>query len=117
LPILSATPEIRQKTEPPRIHIRYEEGPALTSANGREHEGRYGRIYIEDNGIGFDQKYAEQIFDMFRRLHSNAEYEGTGIVLRFVRRSSRCTTGLFPPWAGRGKEPFLSLPCHWQAHK
>ena len=56
------------------------------AANGTGSGERYGRIYIEDNGIGFDQKYAEQIFDMFRRLHSSAEYEGTGIGLALCKK-------------------------------
>jgi signal transduction histidine kinase len=75
-----------KKDQVPRVHIRYEEGPATAATNGKEPETRYGRIYIEDNGIGFDQKYAEQIFDMFRRLHSNAEYEGTGIGLALCKK-------------------------------
>ncbi|MDP4151481.1 MAG: response regulator [Bacteroidota bacterium] len=52
----------------------------------KEPETRYCRIYIEDNGIGFDQKYAEQIFDMFRRLHPSPDYEGTGIGLAICKK-------------------------------
>lgn len=44
------------------------------------------RIFIKDNGIGFDQKYAEQIFDMFKRLHVHSEYEGTGIGLALCKQ-------------------------------
>jgi signal transduction histidine kinase len=44
------------------------------------------RIFIKDNGIGFDQKYAEQIFDMFKRLHVHTEYEGTGIGLALCKQ-------------------------------
>ena len=47
---------------------------------------KFWRIYIEDNGIGFDQKYAEQIFEMFVRLHGNSEYEGTGIGLALCKQ-------------------------------
>ncbi|HZJ16670.1 MAG TPA: PAS domain-containing protein, partial [Chthoniobacteraceae bacterium] len=36
-------------------------------------------IYVQDNGIGFDQKFADQIFDVFQRLHTRHQYEGTGI--------------------------------------
>ncbi|MDP3717516.1 MAG: ATP-binding protein [Acidobacteriota bacterium] len=44
------------------------------------------RLTVEDNGIGFDQKYAERIFDPFRRLHLRGEFEGTGIGLALCRR-------------------------------
>lgn len=84
--LISNALKYTKKTETPRVRIRYEEGPATTGMNGRESETRYGRIYIEDNGIGFDQKYGEQIFDMFRRLHSNVEYEGTGIGLALCKK-------------------------------
>jgi light-regulated signal transduction histidine kinase (bacteriophytochrome) len=41
---------------------------------------------IRDNGIGFDAAYSSQIFEIFRRLHSDVEYEGTGIGLALCRR-------------------------------
>ena len=46
----------------------------------------YHRIYIKDNGIGFDQQYADQIFTIFKRLHSFDEYEGTGIGLSICKK-------------------------------
>ncbi|HEV3221607.1 MAG TPA: response regulator [Puia sp.] len=46
----------------------------------------YYRLYVEDNGIGFDQQYASQIFEMFRRLHGTTEYKGTGIGLALCKR-------------------------------
>ena len=46
----------------------------------------YFKISFQDNGIGFNQKYAEQIFTMFQRLSSAGEYPGTGIGLAICKK-------------------------------
>jgi signal transduction histidine kinase len=52
----------------------------------KEIESQYCRIFVQDNGIGFDQKYAEEIFGMFKRLHHNSEFQGTGIGLALCKK-------------------------------
>ena len=44
------------------------------------------KITIQDNGIGFEQAFAEKIFSPFQRLHGRSEYKGTGIGLAVCRR-------------------------------
>jgi len=78
----------RKKDIDPVINIysKQETIPATGNNTGGSNTKKYCRIFIEDNGIGFDQKYAEQVFDMFVRLHGNKEYEGTGIGLALCKQ-------------------------------
>ena len=74
----------------PTIEISTEKlaGPnlELEGADGSLH---YWRINIRDNGIGFDQMYENQIFELFQRLHSRQEYAGTGIGLAICKKIMR----------------------------
>jgi signal transduction histidine kinase len=70
----------------PIIRIRSELSAAENGQDSIPTIKQYCRIYIEDNGIGFDQKYAEEIFGMFKRLHRHADFEGTGIGLALCKK-------------------------------
>jgi len=76
-----------RKDVSPVINIRSEIN-MLANGNGlkKNQPNRFCKIYIEDNGIGFEQEYAEQIFDMFKRLHVSNEFEGTGIGLALCKK-------------------------------
>jgi hypothetical protein len=51
-----------------------------------EEDGNFWKIILEDNGIGFEPQYKDKIFELFQRLHSRFEYEGTGIGLSICKK-------------------------------
>jgi signal transduction histidine kinase len=110
--LISNALKYSKKDIDPVIQIRCEITDIRVPANGKESEDKYCRIYIKDNGIGFDQKYAEQIFHMFKRLHLNTEFEGTGIGLALCKKIVEMHNGFISAKSNvnEGSVFIISLP-------
>jgi signal transduction histidine kinase len=70
------------------------------------------RIFVEDNGIGFDEKYGERIFRPFQRLHGHGEYSGTGMGLAICRKIAEKHGGNISARStpGKGSTFIIELP-------
>ncbi|HEV7330269.1 MAG TPA: PAS domain S-box protein [Flavisolibacter sp.] len=99
---------------PPRIYIRGESvaNDDLPQSSSLDREKAYVLITVSDNGIGFEQEYAGQIFTLFKRLHGRSEYEGTGIGLALCKKIAENHGGTI--WAegrpGEGATFHVLLP-------
>lgn len=86
--------------------------PPVIVLKSRLTDPGYCEITIEDNGIGFDEKYLDRIFKPFQRLHGRNEFEGTGMGLaicyKIARRHGGEITAKSVP--GRGSTFMVSLP-------
>ncbi len=79
---------------------------------GHQHDGDSEVIWVKDNGVGFDNDKKDQVFGVFKRLHTSARFEGTGIGLALVSRIMKKHEGTC--WAegnpGEGATIFLRFP-------
>ncbi len=102
--LISNAIKFRNPKSVPQIYI---------AATQKSHELIFS---IRDNGIGIDPQYTEDIFAVFRRLHTRQQYPGTGIGLAICRRIAELHGGKI--WVksslGKGSTFYVSLPIHNQ---
>lgn len=128
-PIIETTPgQIRQVfqnmignalkfTKPgvkPVINITAELTDGLSPDARPDPQGSFCRIVVQDNGIGFNAKFALSIFNLFHRLHSKDVYEGTGIGLAIAKKIIEKHNGRVTATSedGKGATFIITIPVH-----
>ena len=125
LPVIEADPsqmrQLLQHLVSNALKFHREDEPPLVRIHARavDHEQEDGlpgdkwyQIIVQDNGIGFEEKYVERIFQPFQRLHGRGQYEGSGMGLaicrKIVERHGGAITAKSAP--GQGATFIITLP-------
>lgn len=115
LPVVEADPQqIRQLFQnliENGLKFNREQRPTVRICASTASGGR-SRIFVQDNGIGFDQKHADRIFVPFERLHGRSDFEGTGIGLAICKRIAERHGGSITVKStpGKGSTFIVELP-------
>jgi PAS domain S-box-containing protein len=119
LPVIQAIPEQMKQLFSNLVSnaIKYRNlslNPEIKVQSTKEND--HWQITVSDNGIGFDPQYAEKIFELFQRLHSRFEYEGTGIGLAICKKIVQNHHGSIKAIGvpGKGSSFEISLPFNSQ---
>jgi PAS domain S-box-containing protein len=108
--LISNSIKYKKKDVPPEIEVSAEKIPAKDLPEDFAVSSvDYYRITIRDNGIGFEQEYADKIFELFQRLHGKNEYTGSGIGLAICKKIAENHSG----WISAESEPGLGSSFHF----
>jgi PAS domain S-box-containing protein len=110
--IINNALKFSRPNEKPVINIEAKRLAEKSFQSKEDEDGPYCLICVEDNGIGFDEKYVKVIFELFERLHSKDKFEGTGIGLAIAKKIIDKHDGLIMAKSneGEGSEFRIILP-------
>ncbi len=107
--IISNALKFSKKDVPPIIDIRSELVESCLVNAKASANGAYCRIEISDNGIGFDNLYADKVFTIFQRLHPREKYDGTGIGLAITKKIIERHKGVITAQSRKGEGTTFTL--------
>ncbi len=112
--LISNAIKFRKKNVSPQVNIFVEKinQPEISLFTKTPHSNSYYKITVSDNGIGFDNMHAEEIFRVFKRLHSYHEFEGTGVGLSICKKIIEKHNGFIKAESvpGKGSAFIIGLP-------
>ncbi len=117
LPVVDADPlqmrQLLQNLVSNAVKFRSDDRAPTVRIDGRTEDG-CAVVTVADDGIGFDERYADRIFRVFERLHGRDEYEGTGIGLALCRKIAERHGGSITASStpGQGTTMTIRLPLH-----
>lgn len=94
--LISNALKFSKPQEVPLITIKSEiiKGKDMKGLGMNHKNNNYCKIVVQDNGIGFEEKYQDRIFIIFQRLHGRSEYEGTGMGLAICKKTVENHNGI-----------------------
>lgn len=112
--LLSNSLKFHPPDQPPVISLQARLVKAQPGADQQLTPTELCEIWIQDNGIGFEEKYLDRIFTVFQRLHYRNEYEGTGVGLAICRKIAERHGGSITATSrlGEGATFIVTLPVH-----
>jgi two-component system, chemotaxis family, CheB/CheR fusion protein len=107
--IISNALKFNKKDVPPVITIHSEIIDRCTLDAALKAGGEYCRLTFVDNGIGFENQYADKVFTIFQRLHPREKYDGTGIGLAIAKKIIERHKGLIAASSKEGEGAVFTI--------